>query len=302
MSTRRNSSTGVGGLALAAFLIVFFGLAAVILPANSTFAQTTTPTVTPGAVAAPGAVINVFCLDFEKDFPVGQTIKAQGLADDKIRGALAYALSKGYVTTNPYQVQVAIYNLRDGQPLRDPRGEGTAVAQEIINNAGAVPSTGNPALLNNLTITGIQPATGERFFGTATIQGTVDASGLPVGFLLPASAANFQNLVAVVVPAQAAPTATAVATVAPTNTPLPAPTNTPLPAPTATAVPAATAVPTATPAPTPTVLGVSELPASGAGGTSDGDEGGLLRIFMLLGVAVVIGFGASYAILGRRRA
>lgn len=300
MSTRRNSSTGVGGLALAAFLIVFFGLAAVVLPTNSTFAQTTTPTVTPGAVAAPGAVINVFCLDFEKDFPVGQTIKAQGLADDKIRGALAYALSKGYVTNNPYQVQVAIYNLRDGQPLRDPRGEGTAIAQEIINNAGAVPSTGNPALLNNLTITGIQPATGERFFGTATIQGTVDASALPVGFILPASAANFQNLVAVVVPAQPAPTATAVATAtpAPTNTPLPAPTNTPLPAPTATTAPA----PTATVAPTPTVLGVSELPASGAGGTSDGDGGSLLPIFMLLGVAVVIGFGASYAILGRRRA
>jgi len=46
-------------------------------------------TTTPGAgTAGGGTTINVFCLDFGKKFPDGQSIKAQGLADvvaDRLR-------------------------------------------------------------------------------------------------------------------------------------------------------------------------------------------------------------------------
>lgn len=254
-------------------LTVLVGLAAV--PATVA-AQAVTTAANTTAAATPGSTINVFCLDFEKDFPVGQTVKAQGLANGRVRGALAYALSKGYVTSNPYQVQMAVYRLQDNQPFRNTRNENTAVAQEIVDNAGNTPSAGDPAALANLTITNIQPATQERFYGTGVIQGNVDARTLPVGFILPASAANFQNMVAVVVTTQPASTATA----APTATATAAPTTTP--------APIASPAPTAPPA--PSVLGMAQLPNSGAGGTSEPSLATIaayLALFVLASAAVV---------------
>ena len=171
------------------------GLLALLLPAlivafvasnGSALAQST------------GATINVFCLDFQKAFPEGQTIKAQGLVNDKIRTALAYAESKGYVTSDPYEVQLAVWNLQDGQPFHDTQNKGTTIAQDIVSHASGTPPSADTSALSNLTLTNIHQASPQAAYGTATIQGSVNTNGLPVGFLLPASASNFQSLVAVV--------------------------------------------------------------------------------------------------------
>lgn len=186
--------------------VAMLGLALLALFPAPTMAQTS------------GATINVFCLDFGKDFPTGQTIQAKGLALDKVRGGLAYALSKGYINSNPYQVQLAVWHLQDNQPYHDLKNQGTTIAEEIVNNAGNVP-TGDPNSISNLTVTNVKETSPQSAYGTATIQGSVDTKGLPVGFLLPASGSNFQNLVAVVVAGAPTPTATPAptATAAPTQ-------------------------------------------------------------------------------------
>ena len=140
----------------------------------------------PAQAQTSGNTINVFCLDFGKTFPEGQTIQAKGLALDKVRGGLSYALSKGYVTSQPYQVQLAMWNLQDSQPFHDLKNQGTTIAQEIVNNAATVPS-GDATAIANLTITNIHETSPQSAYGTATIQGNAATNGLPVGFLLPAS-------------------------------------------------------------------------------------------------------------------
>ncbi len=253
---------------------------------NTTTIITATTPVNSTNGATAGGTINVFCLNFQKTFPTGQTIKAQGLANAQVRGVLAYALNKGYITTQPYQVQLAIYALQDNLPFHDFRNEGTQIAQEIMANAGAVPSTGDGNVLSSLTITNIKPASADQFYGSGEIQGSTIPQNLPVGFLLPASAANFQNLVAVVVPATPVSSATPGQAV-------------PTPAPVITTAPFPTAVPQPTPA--QTVLGVSSLPATGAGGSSEPDNGGWLFSLGLVMVVISLGFGFTYYGLGRKR-
>jgi len=111
-------------MALSGFLMMALGLGIFLAPSEvSAQTATTTPGGTPGGTTAAaqtsGSTITVFCLDFGKAFPEGQTIKASGLADAKIRGGLAYAQTKGYVASNPYQVQLAMWNLQDNQPYHD---------------------------------------------------------------------------------------------------------------------------------------------------------------------------------------
>ncbi|MDQ2787863.1 MAG: hypothetical protein M3Y58_22980, partial [Chloroflexota bacterium] len=178
-------------------------------------------TTTPGAgTAGGGTTINVFCLDFGKKFPDGQSIKAQGLADDKVRGALQYALGKGYVQSNPYQVQLAVWNIADGQPFHDVNNRGTTVAQEIVANAGSAPA-GSAGDVSNITVANIKAADANAAYGTGTVTGTLPAN-VPVGFLLPASDGTFQRMVSVVASTtgQAGTTAqtTGSATTAPTAT------------------------------------------------------------------------------------
>jgi len=215
------------------------------------------------AAQSAGATINVFCLDFGKQFPEGQTIKAQGLANDKIRTGLAYALSKGYVTSNPYQVQLAVWNLQDGQPFHDRLNQGTTIAQEIVTNAGGTPPSGTATAVGTLTLTGIHETSPQAAYGTAGVQGNVSTSGLPVGFLLPASAGNYQGLVGVVAQgtapqAAAATTSTRTASATTTST---ATTTT-----TSTATATTTATSTVASAATTSAM-VSALPNSGGGGT-----------------------------------
>ena len=90
---------------------------------------------------APGASTSVpvrgFCLNYGKPFP-GTTLQGADLASDRVRSAIAYALQKGYVDSDPLQVQLAVWTLQDGKKIP---GRTYTLADEIIRFAesGAAP-------------------------------------------------------------------------------------------------------------------------------------------------------------------
>ncbi len=268
------------------------------------------------ATSTAGSTIAVFCLDFGKDFPTGQSIKAVGLAPAKVRGALTYAANKGYVTSNPYQVQLAMWNLQDSQPFHDTLNQGTTIAQEIVTNATTA-ATGDASAISNLTIANVTETSPKGGYGTGTVQGSASTSGAPIGFLLPASAANFQSLVAVVAtgsavaPATTSAATTAAATTAATTTAATttaattaATTTAATTAATTTAV-ATTVAPTTTAAPTTTrattaaatiggqggASAPSSAPATGFGG-SDNNSSSMLGLLVMLAGLVGLAFSA----------
>jgi hypothetical protein len=298
------------------------GLGIFLAPAGRVLAQTSTTaaattaagttaagTTAAGTSATSGSTINVFCLDFGKQFPTGQTITAKGLANDKIRAGLTYAISKGYITSQPYQVQMAVWQLQDGQPFHDLKNAGTTIAQEIVTNAGtAAAPQADASQVGNLTLTNVQETSPQSAYGTATVQGTINSQGLPVGFLLPASSSNFQNLVGVVSSGSAAQATTAAATTAAATTAAAttaaattaAATTaavTTTAATTAAATTAATSVTTAaatTAAPTTVAVatvggqgGAPAAPASGFGGEAGNGSSALGLLSMLVGLTVL---------------
>ncbi|HEX2909499.1 MAG TPA: hypothetical protein VH186_01730 [Chloroflexia bacterium] len=280
--------------------------------AAATTAADTTAAATTAAGTNPqsGSTIYVFCLDFGKTFPAGQTIKAQGLANDKLRGGLNYALTKGYVTSDPYQVQLAMWQLQDNQPFHDTLNKGTTIAQEIVNNAGNAPS-GDASAVSNLTVTNITESSPQSAYGTGTVQGNANTNGLPVGFLLPASGSNFQNLLAVVSSNNAAATTAAATTAAattPAATTAAATTAAATTAATTTAAPTTAAATTAASNSGPTaVAGESTYNAGGQGGAPNApstgfgggqDDNSLLGLGLLLAGLLVV-TGASF--IGFRR-
>lgn len=244
--------------------------------------------VSPSAQAqTAGTTINVFCMDYGKTFPTGQSIQANGTAPANIQGALSYALSKGYISSNPYEVQLAVWHLRDGQAYHDFENKGTTIAQEIVTNANTA-TTGSTTAPANLTISNIHEFTADTGFGSGTIQGSTNTNNIPVGILLPASNPSFQGLVAVVATANA-------------STPTPAPTAAPTPSP----APTATAAPTATTAPTTTAGSMpSGSPSTGGGGSAT-DNNDIVRIslsvigFILAGLLAYTGL--SYLPRKRQR-
>jgi hypothetical protein len=248
-------------------------------------AASTTLTIAPGGTASFTA--RGFCLDFGKPFP-DQAVSPKGLADDKIRAALDYSIQKGYTTGSPDQVELAIWNLRDGVWRNDSH----VTAQEIVDAATtATPpaSTGDGMSIvdavsqNKVSINATFVAqTAGHFYGDATVELTNTTNAevkvfLPVGttFAVPGSAGTFQDLAVYILNVvNQAPTAEPTNTAQPTNTVQPTSTTRPTQQATAvpaTSVPQATATrssasPTARPAQAP-----STLPQTGAG--EDGSGG-----------------------------
>lgn len=272
-------------------------------PANFTVAAGQTATVR----------VNVFCLDYNKDFPAGQNIVPGAAAADNLRNALAYGVDKGYDQSNPRQLQLALWYLRDNT-FHTNAGENKTIAQEVVDNVGKAPTvaagTGTAladAVKNGqatVTATGVQALTQGEFYGTAVLEvkntGTASLNlSLAPGTVFTAPAGtNFQSLIAYptgaqgTTPAQAttAPATTAVATTAVATTAAP----TTAVATTAVATTAvATTAPATTVAPTATTV-VAALPSTGAGGSngSDGSPVGLALVLamlaMLAGTGVMI--------------
>lgn len=102
-------------------------------------AQAQTSVDLPPLTLAPGQSarlpIQAFCLEYGKTFaPTFPPIV--GPADSRYVNILRYALSKGYTSTYPYQVQLALWRAATGRWVASgPR----PVAEEIYANAGQAP-------------------------------------------------------------------------------------------------------------------------------------------------------------------
>jgi hypothetical protein len=306
MGTTRKFA-GVSLLTLAALLSVFSFTSATAV-AQPLPQATGGQVLTIAAGQSASVQVRGFCLDFGKPFP-SQSSAPTSLAPDQARAALNYAVSKGYDTSDPAQVQEAIWFLVSGEWHRTDH----AMAQEIADAAknGNMPATPSGTSLidalqaNNLTATiSFTPGGGltgsDAFYGDGSLMiknnGTQDVQVyLPFGSVFPPANSADQRLIgyamaaaqpAATTPAGATTTAeatveatsTTAATAAPTETTATtvAPTETTVPTtmPTETAAPTMAAVPTMTPA-TP------GLPTTGAG------DSGLPGWLLLLGAALV---------------
>jgi hypothetical protein len=226
-----------------------------------------------------------FCMEFGKPFPTGATAP-NGLADAKIRSALTYAIDKGYADGNAQQVQLAIWNLRDGTWHNTDH----VVASEIVSNTTATPPTANAlALTDAITQKSVEvsavyvPQTADAFYGDGNIVVTNTTSSalnvyMPIGtvFTVPNGGGKFQDLVAYeLVQAEGTPTAAATSTVAATRVTDPTSTVVTMPTAQATATTevatpqsTTTTAPTvevATPTPAPVVAPLPQTGDSGAG-------------------------------------
>jgi hypothetical protein len=286
---------GVSLLTLAALLFVS-GLTSATAVAQPLPQATSGQPITIAAGQSATLQVRGFCLDFGKLFP-SQSNAPTGLAPDQARAALNYAVSKGYDTSDPRQVQEAIWFLVSGEWHRDDH----ALGQEIVDAAknGNMPATpGGTSLIdalqaNNLiaTIT-FTPGGGltgsDAFYGDGTLtitnNGTQDAQVyLPFGSIFPPANSAEQRLIGyALAAAQPAATTTveATGTVEPSATAEATSTVAATTAPTATTMPTETAAPTQTAAPTMTPA-TPCLPRTGAGAA------GLPGWLVLFGAALV---------------
>jgi hypothetical protein len=102
------------------------------------------------AQIGPNAAVEIpiygFCLNYGLPFP-GAALDPGELAPDQVRQAIAYGVEQGYVTTDPWEVQLAVWNFIEGAKVNEEHG---AVADEIIAfvEAGpALPEGNSPAVL-----------------------------------------------------------------------------------------------------------------------------------------------------------
>ncbi len=114
---------------LVGVLLVLFAVQ--VSAAQSEQTATKTFTLAPGAKAT--VTYQGFCVDFGKKFPT--TLSApSGVVSDQLQSTLYYALTKDYVTSDPLQVQAAIWNVNENQSIP----ESAAVAEEIQQQFASV--------------------------------------------------------------------------------------------------------------------------------------------------------------------
>jgi hypothetical protein len=111
--------------------------------------------------------VHGFCLDYGLPFP-GASLDAGDLAPDQVRQAISYALGQGYVTTEPWQTQLAVWYFVEGAKVDE---EYSVVADEIIAfveaNAGS-PEAGATAMpLHEAIAQGLVSATLDDFENTS---------------------------------------------------------------------------------------------------------------------------------------
>ncbi len=89
---------------------------------------------------APGDSLSIpvrgYCLDYGRAFP-GRALSYVEPAPDAVRAAIAYAVERGYVESDPLQVQLALWHLIGGERIA---GQTYGVADEIIAFAEAAPA------------------------------------------------------------------------------------------------------------------------------------------------------------------
>ncbi|MEO8286732.1 MAG: hypothetical protein ABI670_09885 [Chloroflexota bacterium] len=228
-SSARNGFAGVTALIMSVALMLGVFAAPATSQASAAY-QTDQVKVT--SIPANGTVTlkaRGFCTDFGKPFPAQQSMTANGLAPDNMRGALNYAVQKGYAAGNAQQVQLAVWYLKDNTW----HNQDNTVAQEIVSNTtGTLPTANAVALTdalaqNSVTISAnFVPQTADAFYGDGDVVVTNTTSSalnvyMPVGvmFTVPNSNGQYQDLVAYeLAQAEGTPTAGATTTAAATGT------------------------------------------------------------------------------------
>ncbi len=114
-----------------------------VLRPLSAFAQDGGAVVGPYIVTLkPGETMEInvhgFCLNYGLPFP-GSELKPSELASDALRNAAIYSLANGYIDSNAFDVEKAIWYLSDGTHLD---GQDYTLADEIIEyaNSGVQPA------------------------------------------------------------------------------------------------------------------------------------------------------------------
>jgi hypothetical protein len=247
-----------------------------------------------------------FCLDYGEPFPTGDT-NVSGLADERIRAALNYAITAGHTEGNPQQTELAIWFLRDGQWRADEH----VLAQQVVDNATTANAPNDQSdgtalheavRQNQVSVTARFVAqTQDNFYGDgeAVVRNLTNAEVkvyMPVGVVFTAAGGgNFQDLVAYELGTEqvqvqdtpvvsGSPTVTLAPAVTPTvdrtaPAPTEAPTQAPTEAPTQAPAPTEEAAPIATAQPTPTQ---DSLPRGGVGDDP-------LVLLLVVGLALALG-------------
>jgi hypothetical protein len=166
---------------MAASLALALVLLLSILPLQ-VFAQDSGTAVGPYIVTLqPGEAteINVhgFCLNYGLPFP-GDVLQPSELASDPLRNAAIYSLANGYIDSNAFDVEKAIWYLSDGTRLD---GQDYTLADEIIAyaNSGVQPADvvdGVPHMVE-LVADGSLEASVSEFVNIAPEQGSFFGNG-----------------------------------------------------------------------------------------------------------------------------
>ena len=153
-----------------------------------------------------------FCIDYGKKFPDSIGLPPTSVAESAIVGALNYAVGKGYTSSQPKEVQFAIWQARGANGAPAPG----AIGQEISANSGAQPTApaGATSVIDALksgqitATAGSWEGIGEKLTinnfddsfqgrGEIKLENTSDQEVtlyMPVGTLFPAPAAEFQSM------------------------------------------------------------------------------------------------------------
>jgi DNA/RNA endonuclease YhcR with UshA esterase domain len=178
-------------------LAIGFVLSALLaLSAQTALARDLTITLQPGQTAR--VAMKFWCLDFGKPFPK-QVTGPTARAPDAVVRVLQTALTKGTLTSDPYQTQLAIWKAADGT-FHDVAAEGHVLADQIVSESASAAVTPLPAgvgtldaavtqgtvktTIENFTaITDTQHNQGQPFVGTGELV-IQNVSGQPVTFVL----------------------------------------------------------------------------------------------------------------------
>ncbi len=111
--------------------VVLFVIALSALTVEALSAKDLTITLQPGQSAT--IPMKFWCLDFGKPFPkaiTGPTARAP----DEVLKVLQAAIARGTINSDPYQTQVAIWEVTSGK-VNDVANEGHDLADQIVNDA-----------------------------------------------------------------------------------------------------------------------------------------------------------------------
>lgn len=194
-------------------LVIAAALFAATLWSGSASAQSTSGNA--AFTLAPGGKATIdfesFCIDYGKKFPEQIGLPPTNVADPAVTGAINNALSKGYTSSNPKEVQFAIWKARGATGAPQPGAVGTEIAQNVTP---PTPPQGATSLLDAIKNNRVRATAGswqgigekltinnfqDNFQGKGQLQ-IENTSGqrltlyMPVGTVFPAPSAEFQSM------------------------------------------------------------------------------------------------------------